>query len=86
MATKEMKVCDVYGTTKNVEPHTITIVAGEEDGARIISCYDVDLCPRGFARLLKFIDRGTKPTTPLSRRRQWQRKQYATGARTVGTT
>ena len=68
MATQEMKVCDVYGTTKNVKTYRIVVVTPPLIVAGIAAddCLidkALDLCPRAVKRLARFIDRGTRASS-----------------------
>ena len=68
MATKEMKVCDVTGTTKGVESYRIKVKKIPEidcgnENETVLSA-TVDLCPKAFDRLCVFILRGCTPPPP----------------------
>ena len=69
MATKSVRVCDVFGTSKEVISYRIEIYANYTDtgGAqegwssqnKIFDC-DIDLGSRGMKRLMKLIERGLR--------------------------
>ena len=52
MAIKELKVCDVYDTTRGVIEIDFSV-----DGTD----YKADLSPRALARLKRWIERGLRP-------------------------
>lgn len=59
---KKMRVCDVYGTTKDVEQYHVTLARIDGGGDVPGITQELDLSPRALKRLKAFIDRGTKPT------------------------
>ncbi len=62
MATKEMKVCDVYGSTRKVNSYRVSIIELGDDGVpadSALALVDVDLCQRAVKRCKMFIVRGT---------------------------
>ena len=62
MATKEMRVCDVYGTVKGVERVLVRIEYPEKNpGTKELIDYAVDLSPRAQDRLIRFIRRAIAP-------------------------
>ena len=67
MATKEMKVCDIYGTTKEAETYRLSLqrvdVNGKTETDVEVSTDVIDLCPRALTRLRSFVKRGlTSPS------------------------
>lgn len=65
MATKNLTVCDVYGTTRDVTSYAIRLVVlGGEQDAECVDEAKADLCPRAYGRLLRFIERGVSPPPP----------------------
>ena len=54
MALVPTRVCDVFGTARNVKPYRIAVDKLDEGGDPIdsMSCLDVDLSPRGLKRVL----------------------------------
>lgn len=65
MATKEVKICDVYGTHKDVETYCVWVARGEglgEDADALKTC-KADLSPRAVKRLIHFVEKGLNPTT-----------------------
>lgn len=62
MATKEMKVCDVCPTTRNIATYTVQVTrTSQGDSAIPDVTHQKDLCPRHRKRLDHFIFRGTTP-------------------------
>lgn len=63
MVTETVQVtrCDVFPhVSKGVRTYRITLTPVDGDGDAII--YDIDLCERAYARLVKFVGRGiSKP-------------------------
>lgn len=63
MATKEMRVCDAYGTVKDIRYVRVRIAEvanGPDAGAAEVEIYrdGADLSHRGITRLRRFIERG----------------------------
>ena len=62
MATKTVKICDVYGTTNHVIAYRITVrEPADINFTPIIMNAWAELGPRGLKRLLRFIQRGMLP-------------------------
>lgn len=57
MSLKELRVCDVYGTTKDVQHYKIIVVESDET----IIEEDLDLCPRAYGRFRTWLKRGMMP-------------------------
>lgn len=67
MAQLEVRQCDVFKTFKNVRSVGIVICDGEalEAGDEVQNVekeFVVDLSPRAYERLIKFINKGISPT------------------------
>ena len=69
MALIEQRVCDVFKTQEAIGHRLSLVFDGGVDVVR-----EVDLCPRAYKRLLKFIEKGIHPpswkpdeTVPASR-------------------
>ena len=65
MTLKQVRECDVFGTVRDVEKYYITIAKSADDTGKVVDAMfeEVDLSPRGLARLKKFINRGLLPPT-----------------------
>lgn len=64
MATQTYKICDVFGTWKDVREVTISVteIGMVENGEpKTILNKAVDLSPRALERLLKKVETGTTP-------------------------
>lgn len=61
MATREMKVCDVYGTAHNVVGVSVQVARGGGEPGAMHTSQHADLSYRAYRRLMKFIQRGLKP-------------------------
>lgn len=63
---KEMRVCDVLGTSKNVKSYRVQVhVADTENGdpqGPPLLDLTADLSPRAVDRLTKWVSRGMRPT------------------------
>lgn len=63
MALVEQRVCDVYGTTKDVKHYRVQLEEVSPDKtlttAEEVEC--MDLSPRAVTRLENWISRGTRP-------------------------
>jgi len=62
MATKEMKVCDVYGVTRGVETYLLRLTKQDSDYDEtdtVVRNMSVDLCPRAVKRCERFMLRAT---------------------------
>lgn len=57
MALVEQRVCDVYGTTKDVKHYKILVMENDDT----IIDQELDLCPRAFDRFRNWLARGTAP-------------------------
>ena len=69
MATKEVTICDVFGTTAHVAKYRIAHGPVDEDGDIIVpAVINVDLSPRAFIRLIRKIEQGTTP--PAKRKKE----------------
>ena len=62
MALVEKKVCDVYGTTKDVQHYKIVLIQSVEgeDDIKLLEG-EVDLCPRAYGRFIGWLKRGMNP-------------------------
>ncbi len=59
MATKEMRVCDAYGTVKDVQRVVVEMKVETTPGVwSLYDAYKGDLSQRGRVRLNRFIERG----------------------------
>lgn len=59
MATTQVRTCDVFGTTKEVARFTVKVLQLDPEIAEpAVFDKQLDLSPRGVARLKKFIERG----------------------------
>lgn len=56
MATKEVRVCDVFGTHKDVNAVKVLVCNGDDE---VLLERSVDLSPRAVERLLKKVAQGT---------------------------
>lgn len=62
MAEVTVKKCDVFDVIKKVEVTTITIARFDSvTGKTKVLPFTVDMCERAHARLVKFVERATKP-------------------------
>lgn len=65
MASKQIKTCDITGSTKDVKTFNITVEqcgATEEENELVRQVNALDMGPRALKRLLEFVDRGvSKP-------------------------
>lgn len=60
MAVRNVRVCDVFGATKEVKGYAVELKVYESGQAgETLLEKEVDLSPRGLKRLKKFIERGT---------------------------
>lgn len=88
MATREVKVCDVYGVTYGVKTYAVTLCEQGGESAdnftaeNIIEHETVDLCPRAVKRLKLFIGRGCSP--PPNRNRKSSESADVPGQEVMG--
>jgi hypothetical protein len=69
MATKEVTICDVFGTVKGVECYKVSVEpAGNSESANAQLMFEVDLSDRAWKRLVKKIDSGITP--PAKRKKE----------------
>jgi len=66
MATKEMRVCDVTGSTKDVRRIGLKMIDlnDPEGETSPIASWVKDLTPKSIERWKKFIERGCTPPAP----------------------
>jgi len=65
MATKPIRVCDVYETSRDVGRYRVTVDELDDDGNvkpdAVKYQAELDLCPRARRRLGAFLDKGITP-------------------------
>lgn len=68
MATREVRVCDVFGTTRHVKTYRLLLIELGEMSRRDVTIHtiNVDLCPKGLKRCMHFNNRGTLPIAVLN--------------------
>jgi len=66
MATKEMRICDVTGSTKDVRRVRTIMTYMDDNGIAddTIEMYEADMTPKSIERWKKFIERGCTPPAP----------------------
>ena len=62
MATRNIMMCDVYGTTADIAPVKLKIERGGYDDTQVLVEKTIDLSPKAQTRLLKAITNALKPT------------------------
>lgn len=63
MVEKRVKCCDVFDSNKDIKTFEVVIREVPDHDGGVKFNKSIDLSKRGYGRMMKFLERGTRPPT-----------------------